>query len=112
MTARYAVIGNPVAHSRSPQIHTAFAAQTGQDIGYTRIEAPLDAFAATALGFLHADGGGLSVTVPFKTEALALATDSVSPLLDIVPAELHQRVPVVLGSSAEVERIARYHAPA
>ena len=76
MTARYAVIGNPVAHSRSPQIHTAFATQTGQEIGYTRIEAPLDAFAATALGFLHADGGGLSVTVPFKTEALALATDA------------------------------------
>ena len=45
-------------------------------------------------------------------QAGALATDSVSPLLDIVPAELHQRVPVVLGSSAEVERIARYHAPA
>jgi fructose-1,6-bisphosphatase I len=45
-------------------------------------------------------------------QAGALATDGVAPLLDIVPAELHQRVPVVLGSAEEVERVARYHAEA
>ena len=76
MTDRYAVIGNPVAHSRSPQIHATFAAQTGADIEYTRIEAPLEAFAATATGFFEAAGRGLSVTVPFKAEALALAVDA------------------------------------
>ncbi|MBU3694392.1 MAG: shikimate dehydrogenase [Rhodocyclaceae bacterium] len=75
MTTRYAVIGNPVAHSRSPEIHAAFARQTGATVDYTRIEAPLDAFAATARSFF-ATGGGLSVTVPFKTEALALAKDA------------------------------------
>jgi shikimate dehydrogenase len=76
MTDRYAVIGNPVAHSRSPQIHAAFAAQTGGDIEYTRIEAALDSFASTAKAFFEAAGNGLSVTVPFKAEALALAGDS------------------------------------
>ena len=49
MTDRYAVIGNPIAQSKSPLIHAAFARTTGQDLEYTRIEAPLDAFAATAL---------------------------------------------------------------
>lgn len=73
MTARYAVIGNPVAHSRSPQIHAAFARQTGEPVEYGRIESPIDDFAATATTFLHGGGAGLSVTVPFKSEALAMA---------------------------------------
>ena len=46
MTDRYAVVGNPVAHSLSPQIHAAFALQTGQDVEYTRLLAPLDGFAS------------------------------------------------------------------
>jgi shikimate dehydrogenase len=69
MTDRYAVIGNPVAHSRSPQIHAEFARQTGQDIAYERLLAPLDAFEATARGFFDGGGKGLNVTVPFKHAA-------------------------------------------
>jgi len=66
---RYAVIGNPVGHSRSPQIHEAFARQTGQDITYDRLLAPLDAFEATVRRFFREGGHGLNVTVPFKREA-------------------------------------------
>lgn len=76
MSPRYAVVGNPVAHSRSPDIHTAFARQFGQTIEYTRIESPVDGFVATVQAFFDEGGGGLSVTVPFKTEALAFATDA------------------------------------
>jgi shikimate dehydrogenase len=76
MTDRYAVIGNPIAHSRSPDIHAAFARSTGQDLHYSKIEGPLDAFEATVLAFRDAGGQGLNVTVPFKTRAYALATDT------------------------------------
>jgi shikimate dehydrogenase len=73
MTDRYAVVGNPVAHSKSPLIHTEFARQTGQDIEYGRLLAPLDGFRATVAQF-HASGGkGLNVTLPFKLEAFELA---------------------------------------
>jgi len=74
MPDQYAVIGNPVAHSKSPLIHTEFARQTGQDLVYGRLLAPRDAFAATANAF-RADGGrGLNVTLPFKGEAFRFAT--------------------------------------
>lgn len=71
---RYAVIGNPIAHSKSPDIHTRFAAQTGQNLVYERILAPLDGFAAAVQDFVQAGGRGLNVTVPFKLDAHALAT--------------------------------------
>ena len=72
MTDRYAVIGNPIAHSKSPLIHQLFAEQTGQDMRYEAIEAPLDGFAAT-IRRLRAEGyKGCNVTVPFKFEAYAL----------------------------------------
>ncbi len=73
MTDRYAVIGNPVAHSKSPLIHAAFARQTGEDLVYERLGAPLDAFAATVAQFAHEGGRGLNVTVPFKVEAFKLS---------------------------------------
>jgi shikimate dehydrogenase len=74
MTDRYAIVGNPVAHSKSPLIHAEFARRTGQDIDYERLLAPLDGFAATVEAFARAGGKGLNVTVPFKVEAFALAT--------------------------------------
>lgn len=75
MTDRYAVIGNPIAHSKSPEIHARFAAQTGQDICYERLLAPLDGFAACVHAFIRDGGRGANVTVPFKLEAYALATE-------------------------------------
>ena len=73
MTDRYAVVGNPVEHSRSPAIHAMFAAQTGQALSYERLLAPLDGFAATLRDFAAAGARGCNVTVPFKFEAFALA---------------------------------------
>jgi shikimate dehydrogenase len=70
----YAVIGNPVAHSKSPLIHAAFARQTGQDLVYERLLAPKDAFAATLRAFRARGGRGLNVTLPFKGEAFRYAT--------------------------------------
>ena len=70
---RYAVIGNPIAHSRSPQIHAMFSAQTGKPLQYERLLAPLDGFAATVQAFREQGGVGLNVTVPFKEEARVLA---------------------------------------
>ena len=75
MTDRYAVIGHPISHSKSPQIHAAFARATGQDIAYTAIEAPLDGFAVTVQAFRASGGRGVNVTLPFKLQACELATD-------------------------------------
>lgn len=69
MTDRYAVIGNPIAHSQSPLIHRAFAAQTAQDISYERILAPLDGFAEVAKSLVEQGYQGVNVTVPFKFDA-------------------------------------------
>ena len=73
MVDRYAVVGNPVAHSKSPLIHGAFAQATGQAMNYERLLAPLDAFATTVEGFAREGGKGLNVTVPFKLEAFRVA---------------------------------------
>lgn len=71
--ARYAVIGNPIAHSKSPLIHARFARQTGEPIVYERVLAPLDGFEASVAEFVAAGGRGLNVTVPFKLDAHRLA---------------------------------------
>jgi shikimate dehydrogenase len=73
MSDRYCVIGNPIAHSKSPEIHAAFARQTGQQLVYERCLAPLGAFAATVRSLIEAGYRGANVTVPFKLEAAALA---------------------------------------
>ena len=75
MTDRYAVIGNPVAHSKSPWIHREFARATGQDIEYLRIEAPLDAFERAVDEFRGALGKGANVTLPFKELAFRYCRD-------------------------------------
>ena len=71
----YCVFGNPIAHSKSPAIHAAFAQQTGEAIVYERRLAPLDGFALAARGFAAEGGKGANVTVPFKLDACALATE-------------------------------------
>ena len=73
MTDRYAVVGHPVAHSKSPWIHAQFARLTGQDIEYGRIEAPLDGFERAVEAFRAAGGKGLNVTLPFKEAAFRYA---------------------------------------
>lgn len=73
MIDQYAVVGNPVSHSKSPLIHAAFAAETNQALSYSTLEAPLDEFEETVRHFFESGSGkGLNVTVPFKEQAWAL----------------------------------------
>ena len=74
MTDQYAVIGNPIAHSKSPLIHAAFAREVNHDISYERILAPLDKFRETVEAFRQRGARGANVTVPFKFEAYQYAT--------------------------------------
>lgn len=72
---KYAVFGNPIAHSQSPYIHGQFAQQTGLSLSYEALLAPVDDFAGSLQQFF-ADGGlGCNVTVPFKEQAFALADE-------------------------------------
>lgn len=73
MTDKYAVVGNPVAHSLSPQIHAEFARQTAQDICYARILAPLNGFDAAIRKFAAEGGNGVNITLPFKHDAWRLS---------------------------------------
>ena len=78
MTDQYAVIGNPIGHTKSPLIHGLFAQETQQDMSYTAVEGPLephDAFAATVRAFIAAGGKGMNVTAPFKLKAFAMADE-------------------------------------
>ena len=72
MTKQFAVIGNPIEQSRSPELHHAFAAKTADDLNYKKILAPLDGFENTAKDFFAQGGAGMNVTVPFKEQAFAL----------------------------------------
>lgn len=72
---RYVVIGNPIAHSMSPAIHSDFAAQLGLSLQYQRVLAPLNGFTQTVAALKAAGVKGANVTVPFKLEAFALATE-------------------------------------
>ncbi|MDT8364339.1 MAG: shikimate dehydrogenase [Nitrosomonas sp.] len=71
---RYAVVGNPIQHSKSPFIHAQFTLQTEQIMRYEAILAPLDQFKQTVDIFHQSGGKGMNITVPFKLEAYTLAT--------------------------------------
>lgn len=73
MTDLYAVIGNPIEHSKSPMIHTAFAKQLDDNIEYTKILGDMEDFPGDVRDFLSTGGKGLNVTVPFKEKAFHFA---------------------------------------
>ncbi|HUH41032.1 MAG TPA: shikimate dehydrogenase [Castellaniella sp.] len=73
MTDRYAVIGNPIAQSKSPFLHTAFARQFGHDLSYEALLATTQTFASTVSQFMAQGGKGMNVTAPFKLAALEFA---------------------------------------
>ena len=75
MTDKYAVIGNPIKQSKSPQIHAAFAEQTGEDIEYGRILGDMEDFYGDVRDFVETGGKGLNVTVPFKERAWQLVNE-------------------------------------
>jgi len=78
MSDQYAVIGNPIGHTKSPLIHGVFAEETGQNMTYVAIEGPLapdGAFADTVRSFVAAGGKGMNITAPFKLRAFAMADE-------------------------------------
>ena len=81
---RYAVIGHPVAHSRSPFIHERFARQTGQSLSYSTIDATPAAFEATVAQFFAGGGRGLNVTMPHN-RTLARAQELAEDFADLGP---------------------------
>ncbi|MDY6982818.1 MAG: shikimate dehydrogenase [Pseudomonadota bacterium] len=85
MTDRYAVMGNPVAHSKSPRIHAAFAKQCSQDLEYAALLVEPGTFNERVRAFFDAGGKGLNITVPFKQEAWELA-DVRSPQAELAGA--------------------------
>jgi len=113
-THRYGVIGNPIAQSRSPFIHREFARQTGIELEYEAILAPLEGFTATVEAFFRAGGKGLNVTVPFKEQACALASGHLSQRASVAGAantlwmhegELHACNTDGVGLLSDLERL-------
>ncbi|SDU33029.1 shikimate dehydrogenase [Halopseudomonas salegens] len=105
---QYAVIGNPIEHSKSPQIHALFARQTGQDLEYRALLAPLDDFAGTLRDFL-ATGLGVNITVPFKEQAWSLV-DQHTPAAERAGAvNTIQRLPdgTLLGDNTDGKGLVR-----
>ena len=81
----YAVAGNPITHSKSPEIHQSFAEQAGQKMHYGRLQPDIDAFAVAAKSFFAVGGKGMNVTVPFKLDAQAFA-DVLTPRAQLAGA--------------------------
>ncbi|MGU7811807.1 shikimate dehydrogenase [Burkholderia sp. AW49-1] len=78
MTDQYAVIGNPIGHTKSPLIHGLFAQEARQDMTYTAIEGPVEptgAFADVVRAFFEGGGKGINVTAPFKLDAFAMSDE-------------------------------------
>lgn len=75
---RYAVVGNPIGHSKSPTIHGLFASQTGQSLTYDKMLVEPGSFAEEISAFFALGGRGLNVTLPFKEEAFLYA-DQLTP---------------------------------
>ena len=73
MTDRYGVLGHPIAHSKSPLIHTLFAAQTGQNIAYGQLQLPINGFESGVKQLIAEGWRGANVSLPFKTQAFVLA---------------------------------------
>ena len=82
---RYRVVGNPIAHSKSPEIHALFAEQTGHAISYDKHFVELDRFAEEAAAFFSSGGKGMNITVPFKDDAFAYA-DAVTKRAELAGA--------------------------
>ncbi|MBT7307456.1 MAG: shikimate dehydrogenase [Gammaproteobacteria bacterium] len=85
MGDRYMVVGNPIEHSKSPQIHTLFAEQTGEELSYTKLKVEHGTFVTVVNQFQQAGGRGLNVTVPYKHEAWE-AADERSPRAELAGA--------------------------
>lgn len=79
---QFVVIGNPVDHSLSPIIHQLFAKQTGVELSYETLLAPLDGFSATVTQFIERGGYGANVTLPFKEQAFEIATKKSQAAID------------------------------
>jgi shikimate dehydrogenase len=76
MNFKLTVIGNPIQHSKSPWIHSRFAAQfSNLNVDYTKTESPLDAFEQTVFAFRDSGGNGANVTMPFKEQAYRLCDE-------------------------------------
>jgi shikimate dehydrogenase len=73
MSDLYAVMGNPIHHSKSPQIHSEFAKQTQQDLIYSAMLVPIDSFDRAVKDFFKKKGKGINITVPFKEQAFQMA---------------------------------------
>ena len=72
MLKQFAVIGNPIEQSRSPELHHAFAEKTGIKLNYVKRFAEIDAFEASVADFFRHNGSGMNVTIPFKERAFAV----------------------------------------
>ncbi|PZQ84437.1 MAG: shikimate dehydrogenase [Acinetobacter johnsonii] len=101
MSKQFAVIGNPIEQSRSPELHHAFAQKMGLDLNYSKRFAPLDGFLANIQEFFSQGGIGLNVTVPFKEQAFAGDNTDGQGLVDAIRAldwSLEQTDVLIIGA--------------